>query len=122
MCRYCGKEVEIVNERQIYGKEYGKWPWMYHCAECDARVGMHPDTNIPLGTLADKETRNARKLGKMPFVKVWKSEQIMTQSEAYSQLAAHMDIPASECHFGLFSVEQCRSAWRWATAILKNNS
>jgi len=107
-----------VNNSQIYGKEYGDWPWAYRCVGCEAYVGMHPKTYIPLGTLADAETRNARKLGKKPFETVWQSKH-MTRSEAYRQLAAHMGISASECHFGLFSVEQCRHAWKWATGILR---
>jgi hypothetical protein len=37
-----------------------RWPWLYHCWSCSARVSIHPGTDIPMGSLADKKTRQAR--------------------------------------------------------------
>ena len=65
-CPYCGDQVEIKENKVIFGRNTGEWPWIYQCADdnCDAYVGMHPFTHIPLGTLADQETRERRKAAK----------------------------------------------------------
>lgn len=109
ICRFCNGDVRIVGNEVIYGRKYGDWPWAYRCDCCGAYVGMHPFTAIPLGTLADKETREARKLAKEPFTLIWQAG-AMGRSEAYRWLAGQMGIPVDECHFGWFDVAQCRRA------------
>lgn len=111
-CPYCGGAVKIVNNAEIYGAAYGKWPWMYACEKkgCDAHVGMHPETAIPLGTLARKELREARKSAKNLFQGLWMNGGMMNRTEAYSWLADKMNIPYAACHFGWFTIEQCAEA------------
>ena len=66
-CPHCGEDVALVENSVIYnGKTYGKWPYIYRCAPCDAYVGLHPHTDIPLGTLAKKPLRKARIAAKAP--------------------------------------------------------
>ena len=66
-CRYCGGSVDIVTHDQLYGRTYSKWPYLYECSGCDAYVGMHPETDLPLGTLANKHLRDSRKVAKNMF-------------------------------------------------------
>lgn len=109
-CRYCNQPVTIVNNKAIYGRPYGEWPWAYRCSDrdCGAYVGMHPKTNIPLGTLANSQLREARKEAKEFFNPIWQ-EKYMTRSEAYAWLAAEMNItPVEDCHIGWMEVDQCR--------------
>ena len=109
-CNRCGSNfVVIANNSEIYGRPYGKWPWIYICQDCEARVGMHPFTNIPLGTLADLETREARKSAKSAFY-VLKNKQDWNRSQAYYWLAERIGIDVSECHFGWFEVDRCNKA------------
>ena len=110
-CNYCGSPVVIRAHQQVYGRDYGDWPWLYVCVndQCNARVGMHPFTNIPLGTLADDETRQARKDCKASF-NDYLAVTDKTRSEAYAALAAEMEIDERECHFGWFTTEQCEVA------------
>ena len=109
-CRFCQGEVTIEKNSKIYsGREYGEWPWIYFCNSCGASVGLHPFTNIPLGTLADKPTKNARKNVKNKFY-TFMDEASVSRNEAYSLLADMMDIPKSECHFGWFDVSDCDKA------------
>lgn len=117
----CGSPVEIAHHNQVYGKAYGEWPWVYRCAGCDAYVGMHPFTNIPLGTLADKRLREARKSCKQPFEKLWR-EGMMSRDQAYLALAQHLGIEPKACHFGLFDITTCIQARAWATMKLKGKS
>ncbi|KUZ70708.1 hypothetical protein WI38_32700 [Burkholderia ubonensis] len=106
-CRYDGGPVEMVSNAEIYGREYGEWPWAFLCRTCRAYVGMHPFTSIPLGTLADAPTREARKRAKAAFNPTWDSGG-MTRTDAYAWLAAQLGIEnVEECHIGWFDVATC---------------
>lgn len=112
-CRYCGGDVTILHHEQLYGRAHGDWLWVYHCSACVAYVGMHPFTSIPLGTLADHETRDARKATKSLFIPLYKPgprKRFENRGAAYAWLAETMRIPAAECHFGLFDVAECLRA------------
>lgn len=117
-CPHCCGEVKVAHHDEIYGKAYGEWPWAYLCTGCRAYVGMHPFTNIPLGTLADAPLRKARKECKQPFEMLWQSKK-MTRDEAYEGLAYHMGLSVEECHFGWFGIEQCHRARDWSVSMLK---
>lgn len=109
-CNCCGSvEVALVANKEIYGRNYGEWPYAYLCRSCGAYVGLHLGTNIPLGTLADEATRQARKECKAPFEALHKTGK-MSRDEAYQRLADKLGIPKDECHFGWFDVEQCHKA------------
>lgn len=109
VCPYCDGDVHAVNNSAIYrGQSYGRWPYIYLCEDCRAYVGMHPETNIPLGTLADAVLREARKVSKNLFqTKLMEPPSNMTRTEAYTWLAARMNITAGNCHFAWFDVKQC---------------
>lgn len=109
-CNLCGGDVEIVGHAEIYnGAEYGCWPYVYKCEDCDAYVGIHRDTDLPLGTLADKKIREARKDCKHYFMELmrWKDWDMNT---GYDWLYKEMDMPRAECHFGMFDVKRCKQA------------
>ncbi|WP_258087493.1 DUF3268 family zinc-finger domain-containing protein, partial [Xenorhabdus bovienii] len=108
-CRHCRSHVKIAHHTEVFGEIRGHWPWLYICWSCDARVGMHPDTNIPLGTLADMPTRRARQSGKEKF------EQMRTfrnweRTDAYRWLAWQLGISFNRCHFGWFDTDMCNKA------------
>ena len=105
----------------VYGRNYGDWPWMYICMNdaCGARVSMHPFTNIPLGTLADEDTRYARKAAKAKFHRFQQLSKI-SRSDAYSTLAERMGIPRRECHFGWFDEEMAWKAQRVLKGMIKD--
>lgn len=109
-CNCCGGVVRVATHKEIYGKDYGKYPWAYLCVGCGAYVGLHPFTDIPLGTLADAETRQARNNCKKPFEKIWQSG-MMSRTEAYRWLADKMGKTTAECHFGLFNKRECQAAY-----------
>lgn len=118
-CPYCQAEVVIKGHAEIYnGRSYGDWPWVYGCSECDARVGMHPFTNLPLGTLADEALRKARERHKKPFEAIWR-DKYLSRKAAYGWLAEQLGIPTTECHFGLFDVQRCELAGAVCDSYLK---
>ncbi len=117
-CNCCGSEaVEVVENSEIYnGKTYGKYPWVYLCKDCRAYVGLHPFTNIPLGTLANEEIRVARKRAKSFFIPLYESGDII-RDEAYARLAKKLNIKEAECHFAMFDIALCERAEAACVAI-----
>lgn len=109
-CPYCSGQVSIIHHADIYdGRVFSDWPWMYVCDRCEARVGMHPFTSIPLGTLADEPTRVARKVCKPAFEKLWQSGR-MSRTDAYAWLAGKLGLTAAQCHWGMFDIQTCHRA------------
>ena len=103
-CRFCGGAVALVNKAIFYGgREYG-WPLAYACSCCGARVGCHPGTNIPLGTLADKATMRARNAAHAAFDPLWKGQGKGMRSNAYRALSKALGKPA---HISWMDVDDC---------------
>lgn len=112
-CRFCHSSVEYVSHAKIYGgREYSAWPFIYLCTNpaCGASVGVHEGTNHPLGTLADRETKEARKSAHNAFDPMWKGERDKGKArvEAYKWLADQLDIEPWRCHISWFDIAVCR--------------
>ena len=108
-CPYCSSSIELISNSVIYGREFGEWPYAYSCQVCDAYVGLHPHTDLPLGSLADSALREARKEGKAIFYRMV-DEMCNGRSEGYEWLAGQMKLDPSDCHWGMFTEEQCDNA------------
>lgn len=102
-CHVCDKAgVELRNNSYVYrGKSYGKWPYVYVCPHCWAYVGLHPDTDLPLGTMADLATREARKAAKAPFTCIVRNVYKNDRNKAYAWLSEATGIEPKRCHFAL---------------------
>lgn len=104
-CRFCNGTVELVNKSIFYGgRQYG-WPLAYACSSCGARVGCHPGTNIPLGTLADKATMAARKAAHEAFDPLWRDKGPGARSRAYKALGAALGTRAA--HISWMDAHEC---------------
>lgn len=108
-CNYCDGDVSLVGNHEIYGRNYGDWPYAYLCSDCGAYVGLHPHTDLPLGTLADKETREARKDGKASFIVLMRKRK-MKRDNAYKWLAKRLRISQDKCHWAMFDVSTALNA------------
>lgn len=110
-CRYCGPNTPVFlgHHDEVYGRAYGDWPYLYLCESCNAYVGLHPFTDIPLGTLADATLREARKVNKAKFITLQRSKS-WSRTRAYSWLAGKMGINVNSCHWGWFEIDQCKKA------------
>lgn len=99
-CPYCQGKVVLVNNETIYGRSVGDWPFLYACAgSCEAHVGVHADTAIPLGTLANKELRAARQCAKQSFHAMMLARR-MVRTNAYKWLADKLGLPLQQTHYG----------------------
>ena len=84
-CPYCGKKAQWCENKIIYGRNYGKSYMCYYCADCDAYVGCHQNTQIPLGTMANKELRGLRIKAHNLIDPLWKSGK-MKRGDVYKAL------------------------------------
>lgn len=92
-CDYCEKLAELVSGRAIYPHRYdlaGNHFW--RCKFCDAHVGTHPSTIIPLGNLANYALRAMRMKAHREFDPIWKGGR-MTRKRAYGWLSERTGIP-----------------------------
>lgn len=122
-CRYCQSRVDLVNNSEVYGKSYGRWPHVYLCSNkvCRAFVGVHPNTQVPLGTLADAETRKARKEAHSAFDLIWKGG-YMKRGEAYAWLAEKLRIETWRCHVAWFDAPMCRQVVKACQELLRERN
>lgn len=75
--------------------------------KCDAYVGCHKGTTIPLGRLANEKLRALKKEAHRQFDPLWKSG-LMSRKNAYKWLATMLRIPIEDCHIGLFDIKMCQ--------------
>ena len=110
VCPYCGETSRLTTGREVYpGRNrrelHGKY--FYVCTPCDARVGCHMNTIIPLGGLADAQLRAARTAAHRAFDTKWQCG-TMTRTQAYNWLAKQLGTDSKQCHIGMFDVETCQ--------------
>ena len=107
-CNICGSNnVNLVSNSVLYGKEYGKIPYVYLCSNCKAYVGVHPNKE-PMGILADDEMRTLRIKCHELFDKTWKNKK--ERSEKYSELAEKLGVKV--CHFSWMNKDELKKAIR----------
>lgn len=107
-CPYCkgwsvpatGKDI-YPHRSDLFAKKF------FWCVDCDAFVGTHARTGLPLGTLANSTLRRLRSLAHSTFDTLWKEHGI-DRTVAYAMLAKGMDVPFDECHIAMFDNAQCR--------------
>jgi hypothetical protein len=105
-CIYCSSPVLFADSKIIYGKSYGN---IYMCSLCDAHVGIHKETDEPLGRLADATLRHWKQQAHDAFDQLWKGKsRIMKRTEAYKIMQTLMGLPEEFCHIGSFNEDQCQ--------------
>lgn len=119
-CLHCKKRCRLTRGAEIYPhrKELANKP-MYKCDPCNAVVGCHPGGGYkPLGFAANKKTRQARmQLHNQRLDPLWKyipnpKQRRHRRTALYKFLSKKMGLTAEETHTGMFTIEQCREAWR----------
>ena len=107
-CQYCKSAASKVTGNEIYPHRPDlKCKVFYLCKPCDAYVGCHPGSSVPLGILANAELRQAKRDAHLEFDRLWKEGQI-TRSKAYIVLARLMLSNPKNTHIGMMTVEQCK--------------
>jgi hypothetical protein len=117
-CLHCQGRCRLTSGAEIYPHRpdlVRKAVWK--CDGCDATVGCHPGTTEPLGFAADRATRDARvKLHHERIDPLWKAAPSDVRKQARDQvyhiLSEGMGLARQNTHTGMFTLEQCREAWR----------
>lgn len=121
VCGCCedGGSVDIAQGQSIYPNRPDLWQhadgaerWWWLCSCCWGYVGCHRDTLKPLGTPADKETRQAREAAHAAFDPLWMKRQRpsglsrnVARSRGYKWLAEQLGIERKKCHIGDMNAE-----------------
>lgn len=106
ICPYCKKPSVFTSSKEVYGgKDYGM---IYLCRDCDAYCGVHKNTEIALGRLANKNLRELKKKAHFYFDQLWK-ERGMTRYEAYGWLSKTLNLPREYTHIGFFTEDVCKN-------------
>lgn len=107
-CPYCGAPVLFRSAEGIY-RENLAGTMLYVCAnypQCDAYVRVHPGTDKPVGTLANRTLRVLRREAHSYIDRIC-AEGIMKKQEVYYWIAALIGAPLSEAHIGLLGNYYC---------------
>lgn len=115
ICPYCGQPAEWVENKEIYGKNFGTSYMVYLCRPCKAYVGCHLNSKKPLGTLANKELREWRKRVHALIDPLWK-EGRMSRGAMYETLSSNLGYPF---HVGESDIKKCKDAIEIAKYIFK---
>lgn len=110
ICPYCKKQAEWVENKRIYGKNYGKSYMMYYCKSCDAYVGCHNNTCEPLGVMANKELRGWRKKAHNALDPLWKGKRYGMRSAVYNTISFDF---VYDVHIGNTDIKQCQEIIAW---------
>lgn len=113
-CIYCDKKTKAVKGEVLYGTKHKlSNKEFYYCEPCQAWVGMHENTNKPLGTPAKADLRKKRLTAHSVFDKIWRDDNFLNEGIskqrklAYQWLAKNLDIDQHNCHIGNFDIDQC---------------
>jgi hypothetical protein len=107
-CPYCNNEAVWCENKELYGKNYGKSYMIYLCKPCNAYVGCHNNSKKALGTIANKELREWRKKAHLHIDPLWKSGK-WTRKGVYKYLSKVFN---REIHIGESDIETCRRILR----------
>ena len=105
ICPYCNNQAEWVENKAIYGRNYGKSFMMWLCKPCNAYVGCHNNTRKPLGVIANRELREWRKKAHNAFDPLWKNNRNMNRDKAYGLLEKEFKCVV---HIGESDIEMCK--------------
>ncbi len=106
ICQYCGNDAVWCENKEIYGRNWGKSYMCWLCKPCNAYVGCHNNTREPLGTLANKELREWRKKAHAKIDPLWKSGAVSRKS-VYIALRNKFG-KGGEIHIGHADIELCK--------------
>ena len=116
ICPKCEKEAPWVENKEKYGKNYGKSFMCYFCKQCDTYVGCHNNTKEPLGTMADRDTLKWRQQAHASIDPLWKNRGY-ERKEVYRKLKEWF---GEEIHIGSAGIKRCRDIINAIPEIFKS--
>ncbi len=121
-CPYCGRQIVLRSADEIY-HENPNHTMLYVCSrypKCDAYARVVPGTKSPVSALANKSLRMLRSQAHYYFNQIFQYG-LLTKTEAYSWLAAVLDLPSEEAHIGFMREARCLQVIEKSKEYLINN-
>lgn len=114
-CPYCGSQAFLrpASVLNRHDPRYDNEKY-YVCARypfCDSYVRAHADSQLPMGTLANKALRRKRREAHIALQSLLDSG-LMTKKEVYRWLQVQMGLPEEEAHIAKFSERRCEEVIR----------
>lgn len=106
-CPFCNGDIVYTSNSEIYGREYGNGK-CYLCRKCRVYTGVHNNTNIAKGILANEKMRELKIQCHNMFDKLWSNGK--ERNKLYYKLSRLMKIEREHCHFGHFDLEELEKA------------
>jgi hypothetical protein len=108
-CDACGSpKIELQSKKLMGLTSKGRWDLIWHCGECGAFVGCHQGTDIPLGLMADRDTRHARYMAHETLDPLWRGRRaVATRPDVYAWIAAYLGIAPEVAHISMLNEDQC---------------
>lgn len=104
LCPVDGKPAPWVENKEKYGRNYGKSYMAYYCKQHDTYVGCHNNTRQPLGTMAGLELRKLRMEVHAKIDPLWRN-QGHSRKDLYRYLS---DTLGYQYHTGESDEETCK--------------
>lgn len=116
-CSYCNRPAHLVDGEKIHGARFKGIPF-WHCAPCDAFIGVHPNSNCkPLGRLANRELRKQKQITHESLLIlirfIMQRDNVdfgRARGMAYAWMSKVMRIDRPYCHVNFMNLDQCRIA------------
>jgi len=104
VCPKCAQEAPWVENKEKYGRNYGRSYMCYFCKPCGTYIGCHNNTRKPLGTMADKETQQWRMKAHAVIDPLWKKKKYKRHT-VYQRLSETF---GEEIHIGKSDIARCK--------------
>ena len=108
-CQTCQGDCRLTDGAEVYPNRTDLAALPIHvCDKCKTRVGCHPGTTTPLGTAADRATRNARSMLHAVIDPIWRDgKNRANRPDVYAYMAHRLGIHIADCHVGHFDAPTC---------------
>ena len=118
ICPKCNKPAPWVENKERYGRNFGKSFMCYFCKPCGTYVGCHNNTRNPLGTMADQETMEWRKKAHAVIDPLWKDG-------PYSRRGVYLSLQhafGETIHVGESDMARCKEIIETAKRLFPQSS
>ncbi|MDX7766138.1 zinc-finger-containing protein [Aeromonas caviae] len=120
-CRFCGSPLELVSKQVVYPAAPAK-TMIYRCNRdaCDSYISCREGTDIAIGSVANRDTRLARREAHASINTLIDSGR-MNKHEAYAWMQHLLSLPYTRRGIGWLDEHECKVVVREVREILRRS-
>lgn len=120
-CRFCGSPLELVSKQVVYPAAPAK-TMIYRCNRdaCDSYISCREGTDIAIGSVANRDTRLARREAHASINTLVDSGR-MNKHEAYAWMQHLLSLPYNRRGIGWLDEHECKVVVREVREILRRS-